>query len=95
MSVYFIANLQIHDEEGYQKYCELMNEDMVSFNGKYLAVETKAEVLEGEWNYDRLVLLEFSDQDALYAWYNSLEYQEIIKLRTNSTKSDVIVVKGL
>ena len=93
MSAYFIANIKIHDENKYQKYLE--NADCVfkKFNGKYLTVDEKPEVLEGKWDYSRLVLIEFPDKDSLKKWYYSSEYQDILKFRFSGADSDTIIVE--
>ena len=95
MSVYFIASLKIKDEAGYQDYCQAMHGDMASFSGKYLALDSQPEVLEGQWNYTRCVLIEFESEAALRHWYDSPEYQAIIDLRKNSTDGDIIIAHGV
>jgi uncharacterized protein (DUF1330 family) len=91
MSAYFIANIAIHDEAEYGKYLERVDGVFQKFNGKYLAVDANPEVLEGTWNYSRVVLIEFPDRDALKAWYHSSEYQEIVKHRLNAAVCDTII----
>lgn len=91
MSAYFIANIAIHDEAEYQKYLERVDEVFEKFNGKYLAVDQNPEVLEGVWNYSRVVLIEFPDRKSLKAWYYSAEYQEIVLHRLNAAACDTII----
>ena len=93
MSAYFIANIKIHDENEYQKYLENVDNVFKKFNGKYLTVDEKPEVLEGKWNYSRLVLIEFPDKDSLKKWYYSSEYQDILKFRLSGADSDTIIVE--
>ena len=93
MSAYFIANIRINNEDEYQKYLE--NADVVfsKFSGKYLSVDKKPVILEGKWDYSRLVLIEFPDKDSLSKWYYSDEYQAIIKHRLLAAECDTIVVE--
>lgn len=91
MSAYFIANIAIHDEAEYQKYLERVDEVFRKFNGRYLAVDANPEVLEGTWKYSRVVLIEFSDRDALKKWYHSKEYQAIVQYRLNAADCDAII----
>jgi len=93
MSAYFIANLKIHDQDEYQKYLIHVENTVAKFNGKYLAVDKNPEILEGQWNYTRLVLIEFPDRESIKKWYHSPEYQEILKIRLSSADSDIIIVK--
>jgi len=93
MSAYFIANIKINDENEYQKYLEKVDSVFEKFNGKYLSVNEKPEILEGKWDYSRLVLIEFPDKDSLKKWYYSSEYQEILKFRLSGAVCDTIVVE--
>jgi uncharacterized protein (DUF1330 family) len=92
MSAYFIANIAIRDELEYQKYLDRVDLVFEKFRGRYLAVDANPEVLEGSWNYSRVVLIEVPDRDSLKAWYQSPEYQEILKFRLNAAQCDSILV---
>ena len=94
MSVYFIANLKIKNEEGYQEYQKALGEAFPVFPGEYLALDRNPLVLEGKWDYNRLVLIEFPDQKSFANWYNSPEYQNIVNLRTDNAICDIIVSEG-
>ncbi len=93
MSAYFIANIRISNEKEYQKYLESVDIVFSKFNGKYLCVDKSPVVLEGKWDYSRLVLIEFSDKDSLSKWYNSDEYQAILRHRLLAAECDTIMVE--
>ena len=95
MSVYFVAQIKIHDEAEYSKYLQNVDEVFSRYRGKYLAVDTNPIVLEGEWNHDRMVLIEFPDKDAFEEWYTSPEYQRILQHRLNGATCDTVLVRGL
>jgi uncharacterized protein (DUF1330 family) len=94
MSAYFIANIEIRDEEEYEKYLARVDEVFARFEGKYLAVDQNPEVLEGTWDYSRVVLIEFPDRAALLRWYSSEEYQEILKFRLRGARCDSVAIVG-
>lgn len=94
MSVYFIANIEIRDEMEYQKYLARVDGVFAQFEGKYLAVDLNPEVLEGTWDYSRVVLIEFPDRAALLRWYRSEAYQEILKFRLRGARCDSVVIEG-
>ena len=50
MSVYFLANIRINDEQEYQRYLDRADDVFSNYKGSYLAVDKNPEVLEGEWN---------------------------------------------
>ena len=95
MTVYMVAQLKIHDPEGYDLYQSQFMEIFSRYKGTMLAADFKPEVLEGEWDKDRLVLMSFPDRDSFYAWVKSDEYQEILKHRVASAKGVFLLANGI
>ncbi len=95
MSCYFVAQIQIKDINEYQKYLDSIDRVFLKFNGKYLAVDENPVVLEGNWHYDRVVIIEFPGEKDLKLWYESDEYQEIVQYRLKAAKCDTLFIKGL
>ena len=95
MSYYFIAQIRINDETVYQAYLDEAGEVFKKFNGKYLAVDGEPVLLEGDWDYTRTILIEFKSREDFDAWYNSADYQEILRYRLAASVCDTILVKGL
>lgn len=95
MSCYFVAQIKVDDEETYKKYIEGCHEVFAKFKGRYLAVDNNPEVLEGHWNYSRLVMIEFELKEDLKKWYHSDLYQKILQYRLAGAHCDTIIVKGL
>ena len=94
MGAYFIANIEIRDEGEYEKYLARVDEVFARFEGRYMAVDPNPEVLEGAWDYSRVVLIEFPDRAALLNWYRSEAYQEILKFRLRGARCDAVAVQG-
>lgn len=94
MSCYFIAQIQISDMDDYQKYLDSSSEVFSKFNGKYLAVDKNPQVLEGNWPYSRIAIIEFENEKELRCWYESSEYQSILQYRLKAAKCDTLLVKG-
>ena len=66
-----------------------------SRGGRILGFEESPEIVEGEVEHPRTVILEFPSRDAFRAWYDSDAYQAILPLRLESTPGTLIVVNGL
>ena len=94
MSYYFMANIRIKDDLEYQKYIDKADEIFTKFKGSYLAVDNIPEVVEGNWDYSRAVLIRFDSKDDFKAWYRSDEYQEILKFRLSASESDTILIRS-
>mgnify|MGYP002749792391 CR=1 FL=1 len=94
MSSYFIAQIKINNEDTYKKYLKDASLIFSKYNGKYLAVDNDPEILEGKWNYTRIVLIEFPNKNELKKWYNSKDYQKILKYRLNAAQCDTIIANS-
>lgn len=62
--------------------------------GRVVAFDEEPEVVEGQIEDPRTVILQFPSMTAFHAWYDSPEYQEILPLRLKSTPGTLIVAKG-
>ena len=95
MSVYMITRMTIHDRAEYDKYEERFMEIFDKFEGKLLSVDEEPQVIAGEWNATRSVLIEFPDKPKLFAWLLSPEYKEIGKHRDAGATAESMIVKSL
>ena len=62
--------------------------------GRFLVRGGELEVREGEWQPERLVVIEFPSIEHARAWYDSPEYQAIVGLRTRNSRTDFLLVEG-
>jgi uncharacterized protein (DUF1330 family) len=95
MAAYVLAQLNVHDPEGFQRYREKVAPLVERFGGRYLVRGGAIETLEGELSASRLVIIEFADREAARRWYDSPEYQEILPLRLNSADGVATIVDGV
>lgn len=95
MTAYVIVQVEVTDPAGYADYKELAPAAVALYGGKYLARGGEAESLEGGWQADRLVILEFPSADQAKAWLNSPEYAPARALRHKYARSKMIVVEGV
>ncbi len=95
MSYYFVASIKINDTTEYQKYLDKAGEIFRKFKGEYLSVDDEPLLLEGEWDYSRLVLIRFDTKADFDKWYNSADYQEILKYRLHAAECNTLLVKGI
>lgn len=94
MSTYLIANVRVNDSEQYKSYVESVPALIARHGGRYCVRGGPAQVLEGPWTPDRLVVLEFTDREAALAFYNDPDYRPFRKLRQTVTDSSVLLVEG-
>jgi uncharacterized protein (DUF1330 family) len=95
MPAYVIVDIEILDQAGYESYKQLAPSTIDFFGGRYLARGGPNETLEGDWQANRLVILEFENTSRAKAWLNSPEYADARRLRHKYARSRMIVVEGV
>ncbi|MGL4233897.1 MAG: DUF1330 domain-containing protein [Casimicrobium sp.] len=94
MSVYVINNMTITDRKAYDTYLREFMPVFREFEGEVLAATDAPALIEGEWPFDRTVLLRFPDRESLERWSQSEAYRAIAVHRHAGTVSNVVVLDG-
>ena len=94
MKAFVIAAETSKDQSMFSEYRKAVPATLEAFGGKFVVRGGYLELLEGEWPYARLVIIEFPSREAAEGWYRSPEYQKIIGLRLSSTATNLIIVEG-
>jgi uncharacterized protein (DUF1330 family) len=89
---YVILTEDIKDPEGMKAYGKAAGPTMGT--AKILAVETKPEVLEGDWHGSQTVVLEFESVEAAHEWYDSDGYRAARQLRQAAADCNAVIVSG-
>lgn len=93
MPAYLVADiLEVTDPDTMAKYADATGPIVDQYGGRFV-VAAPAEVLEGDWKPGRIVILEFDDMAALKRWYGSPEYQDVLPLRLDASRGNVIAVE--
>lgn len=95
MSGYAIAHIrEITMNADIVTYLEEIDATLRPFGGRFVVHGSDVELLEGAWP-GHLVVIEFPDRASARAWYCSTAYQSIVRLRTNNSDGDVVLVDGV
>ena len=94
MSAYAILQIYITNKENYKEYLNQVTSIVKKHQGEYIVRGGKSEVVEGEWNYQRTVVVKFPSYDAAIQWYNSEEYAPIKKIREDNSEGNCIIIEG-
>ena len=94
MPAFVIVEIEITDPVGYEEYKKLAGATVEKYGGEYIVRGGKTEVLEGDWQPKRIVVLQFDSMDRAKGWLNSPEYREPRKMRHRTAKTRMIVVEG-
>jgi len=95
MTVYIINNMTVHDRDQYQAYLRGFMPVFAQYGGTVLAAHDDPVPTEGEWPYQRTILLSFPSHELAERWAASPEYQQIATHRRAGTISNVLFMDGL
>src|SRR5947209_1025437 len=82
------------DAERWRPYREGLGPTLAKYGGRVAAAAEPRAVLEGRWQPDRLVILEFPSMERLLAWYHSPEYAPLKALRQQVEAGNVVIMEG-
>ena len=94
MTAYLIANIDVRDAEGFERYRAAVPAVIAAHGGRYIVRGGTVYPMEGEMGLKRLVILEFPSMAAARAFYDSPEYAPLLALRLASSGGDVVLVEG-
>ncbi len=95
MAAYIIAHLDVTDPVAFEAYRDAVPSVIAEHGGNYLVRGGDVDVLEGDWEIPRLIILQFPDKPAAEDFYHSAEYQEILPLRLDNADGAVVIVEGI
>lgn len=95
MAVYVVVNVRVTDPVRYAEYRDKAPDTIARYGGRYLARGGAVEVIEGEWDPQRLILLEFENMKRFREWYDSPDYAPLKQLRQEAAATQLVVVEGL
>jgi uncharacterized protein (DUF1330 family) len=95
VTVYAIAQLRFTDRAAYNRYQSKFLEVFRCHPGTLLAADESPQVVEGQWDREKVVLMSFPDEAAFRGFVQSPEYREISKDRRAGADTVVLLVDGL
>jgi len=95
MAAYLISDLTARDPEALQVYRTRAQASIAQYGGRYLARGGAIETLEGSWQPEMIVVVEFPDLERARAWYRSPEYAAALAVRDAALSRDLILVDGV
>ena len=94
-SAYILANVDVRNPQQYEEYKRLSTIAMKAHGAEVCVRGGKAEVLEGDWSPDRLVLLKFPSMEQARKFYDSTEYGAARKAREGIAVMRMVLVEGV
>jgi uncharacterized protein (DUF1330 family) len=95
MAAYLLVDIGVTDPTRYEDYKRLAQAAVAHHGGRYLVRGGETVVLEGTWQPNRVVVLEFPDLQRARAFYDSPEYRAARKARAGAATMNMIAVAGV
>lgn len=95
MPAYIVVDGEVTDPVRYEAYKKLAQAAIAKHGGRYLVRGGETSVLEGAWQPQRIVVLEFPSAKAIKRFYASPEYQAAIAQRNGAARMNMIAVEGV
>ncbi|PRY90533.1 DUF1330 domain-containing protein [Mongoliibacter ruber] len=94
MPALVLVEVSIHNPELYEEYKKHTLATIQLYGGRFVVRGVKTESLEGNWNPERLVILEFPDVETAKNWWASPEYSKAKAIRYEAANSKMLVVES-
>jgi uncharacterized protein (DUF1330 family) len=95
MAAYLISDITVRDGTAFEIYRTGAADAIHTHGGRYLARLGEVQVLEGSWNPNMIVIVEFPNCEQAGAWYRSPEYAFALEVRDIALSRNLILVDGL
>jgi uncharacterized protein (DUF1330 family) len=95
MAAYVIFDEQILDPSRLEHYKSLAGPSITKLGGRFLARGGTITPLEGGWDPQRMVVLEFDSAEQARAWYDSPEYREARAAREGAMLMKALIIEGV
>ena len=94
MAAYMLVDCSVTDPAKYEEYKRLAQTAIAQHGGRYLARGGETIVLEGSWQPNRVVIVEFPDLQRARAFYDSPGYRAAREARADAATMNMIAVAG-
>ena len=95
MAAYLISDITVRDRTTFEVYRIRAAGAIRTYGGRYLARLGEVQVLEGSWNPNMIVIVEFPNCEQAGAWYRSPEYAFALEVRDTALSRNLILVDGV
>ena len=96
MTALIIADIAINNEQLYREYIKLITPSVRAYGGHYVVRGGQPQTLDGHWQSERIVVMEFPDRDTAVAWLNDRSLADIHNMRRdNASRCNMIVCDSI
>ena len=95
MLAYVIVEVAIDDPVLYEEYKKLTPSAVAAYDGQFIVRGGQTFSMEGDWNPERIVVLEFPSVERAKEWWESEGYSKAKAIRQRAARTKMIIVQGV
>lgn len=95
MAAYVIVQIETEDAGLMARYREIAAPVVAQYGGRYIVRGGALQVLEGDWQPKRLVVLEFDTAEQARRWWDSAEYAGPKAMRQRAGRTQMLLIEGV
>ncbi|MEL6919234.1 MAG: DUF1330 domain-containing protein [Bacteroidota bacterium] len=95
MPSFVIAQLEVFNKKIFVEYLRLVPKTIEAFEGKVIARGVSGTGLEGDWNPQNMVIIEFPSTERANEWWSSQMYSKVKKIRERSAETKMVILEEL
>ena len=90
-----LVDIETTDPDAAARYRELSGPSVARHGGRFIVRGGATRVLEGTWDPERLVVIEFPSMAVATEWYDSDDYCEAREVRAGAGTWRMVAVEGV
>jgi uncharacterized protein (DUF1330 family) len=94
MKAYLVLDFSVRDWPAFQTYVAEIPAFIEKHGGKYIVRGVEPTTMEGDWDPDYMVILEFPSSSAAKAFLGDPDAQALFAVRHKSTVSKLVLVEA-
>ena len=94
MKAYLVLDLAVHDFARFRQYIAEIPAHIARHSGRYIVQGVVPTPVEGDWNPERMVIIEFPARENAQAFLGDPNIQDLFKVRHETTTSRLVLVDG-
>lgn len=95
MPAYVLVDVSVHSPKEMEEYKKLVPATLTDFDGKFIVRGGQTVTLEGDWQPERIVIVEFPSVERATEWWNSEQYAKAKAIRQRAAETKMLIVGGV
>lgn len=94
MPAYLIGDVSVKDAAAYEEYRSQIGDPIARHGGEYVVRGGDIEIISGDWQPNRLIILRFPDKNSVRAYLEDPDFRRLTDLRQRAIVSHIVLVEG-